>query len=526
MVATSAVVAGLAAAFSADPAAGTSVAPIAVAEPLRNSRDELNLAEFPLALISDRVPAGLKTLVFEDSIRDQGTGEVVTRRLTISASDRYGLPTPADDDVIVALVYLTKQANGLSNRLVPFSRYQLLQVLGWPDKGQSYDRMEESLKRWLGVTLFYEKAWWDKEEQAWVDENFHILDNVTIYDLETHRKRRQKQIGKGPADLPLSSFAWNDVIFRSFQAENLKKLDLNVYFRLRLAPAKRMYRFLDKRFYRKHRWQFDLREFACEHIGFSRNYDNAQLRRKLQPSVEELEASGFLEPLAPEERYMQVRRGEWKVLFLKKADSAPEVAPRSNTAALKALVKELTTRGVTPAVAAEIIETHPAERIRVKLEVFDWLTENRDERATKNPAGYLVQSIRNDYVPPKGFEPKAEREARQMAAEEAKRKRKEADAKREADEKAKLEAETGRLDAYWKSLSASEQEKLRAEATAQASPWLREHAEKTSSLLAEAARTQIIHAHIRKLLDEQPAVQQDGQGAGDSAAKPGRRKRA
>ena len=34
-------------------------------------RDEMNLAEFPLATLADRVPQGCKTLVFEDRIWDR-----------------------------------------------------------------------------------------------------------------------------------------------------------------------------------------------------------------------------------------------------------------------------------------------------------------------------------------------------------------------------------------------------------------------------------------------------------------------
>ena len=32
----------------------------------RVGRDEMNLAEFPITLLADRVPEGCKTLVFED----------------------------------------------------------------------------------------------------------------------------------------------------------------------------------------------------------------------------------------------------------------------------------------------------------------------------------------------------------------------------------------------------------------------------------------------------------------------------
>ena len=56
-------------------------------------KDELNLAEFPLSAIADRLNPEQKTLTFEDRIWDESRGEMVPRKLTISASDNYGLPT-------------------------------------------------------------------------------------------------------------------------------------------------------------------------------------------------------------------------------------------------------------------------------------------------------------------------------------------------------------------------------------------------------------------------------------------------
>ena len=131
-------------------------------------RDELNLAEFPITLLADRIPAGCKTLEFEDALFDQQANALVTRRLTITGSDRHGLPTAVDDEILVALIQLTKLGNNFTNRRVSFTRYELLKLLGWGDRGDSYDRIEESLNRWMGVTLYYDKAWWDKD--------FEVLD--------------------------------------------------------------------------------------------------------------------------------------------------------------------------------------------------------------------------------------------------------------------------------------------------------------------------------------------------------------
>ena len=60
-------------------------------------KDELNFAEFPLATVSNRVLDGSKTVVFEGTGWDRRLGRRVARRLTISGSERYGLPTATDD---------------------------------------------------------------------------------------------------------------------------------------------------------------------------------------------------------------------------------------------------------------------------------------------------------------------------------------------------------------------------------------------------------------------------------------------
>lgn len=455
-----------------------------------DGRDELNLAEFPLTALSHRAPENVKKLVFTDRIRDQGTGELITRRLTVLASEEFGLPTSLDDDVLVGLIQLTKRSNNFSDRTVAFSRYALIELLGWPDNGQSYARVEESLTRWLGVTLLYEKAWWDKEEKAWVDEHFHIIDNVTLYDLET-RARRKRQ---GNTEPPLSSFSWNRVMFRSFQAENVKRLDLKLYFELHHAPAKRAFRFLDKRFYRSRRLEFDLREFACEHVGLSRKYDIGKIKEKLEPSLRELEEKHFLEPLRREERYVQVGRGAWRVIFIKCAD-APK---RLTKARAQALERQLWARGVTERTATELVARFPTERIAVKIEVFDWLRENGKERLFRNAPGYLVRSIEEDYAPPSGFETSAAR-AERVRVKEVERER----AREERDrgfrrEEERREAEEAPVLRYWSSLSPQEQETLKALALSEADPWLLTQYERC---LAEGSAERAAH-YLQPILDK------------------------
>lgn len=421
-------------------------------------KDELNLAEFPIAALADRVPDGQTTLVFEDRL-DRRDGPPIVRRLTIMGTAKHGLPTSADDEVLVGLIQLTKRWNNFTDPRVSFSRYELIELLGWPQTGQSYRRIEEALHRWVGVVLSYENAWWDNAAKSWVDENFHVLDNVTIYDRERRKPPPRGDAGKaaggrrgrkGEASAAaLSSFKWNEVIFRSFQSGNLKQIDLEFYLRLRLPTTKRMFRFLDKRFYRRDRLDFDLKTLACEHIGMSRSYKPTELKRRLKPALDELEKIGFLEPLGEDERYSWQGRGQWRIVFVRGPwgrGDGPEVV----TDEAAELAESLTTRGVAPRQAAELVETQPAARIRAKVDVFDWLVQQGDKRVGKNPAGYLVASIRSDYQAPAEYQPPAEAErlaeAESSAAEAERRRRRQARAEaeaakaREADIKARWEA--------------------------------------------------------------------------------------
>ncbi len=420
-------------------------------------KDELNLAEFPIAALTDRVPDGQTTLVFEDRLERRDSPPIV-RRLTIMGTHKHGLPTSLDDEVLVGLIQLTKRRSNFTDPRVHFSRYELIELLGWPQSGQSYRRIEEALHRWVGVVLMYENAWWDNIAKSWVDENFHVLDNVTLYDRERRRPAgRSGRSGKAP--LPLSSFRWNEVIFQSFQSGNLKQLDLDFYLSLRLPTTKRMFRFLDKRFYRRMRLDFDLRTLACEHIGMSRSYAPTELKRRLKPALEELERHGFLEPLSPEERYSYVKRGCWRIILIRGRAAQSGPLPPEQT---PELLEALKARGVTAKTAAELVEAHPASRIRTKIEVFDWLLRNEDKRVGKNPAGYLVASIRADYKAPSDFVAADDEAKVQEAERSADEKRREQRRARDEAEEAQARDREAELRAAWEQLPDAEREAILA----------------------------------------------------------------
>jgi hypothetical protein len=447
-------------------------------------RDEMNLAEFPITLLTERVPEGVKTLVFEDK---HGT-------LTVTGSDAHGLPAAPDADVIVALLHLTKTRNDFTDPTVSFSRYEVLRLLGWPDKGRHYHRLDESLNRWVGVTLYYDGCWWDNSIKCRVDAKFHIIDRVVIYDREVRRELRARQ-----QRLPLSSFTWGKDFFDSCRANNLRRLDLETYFGLKSAVSKQMYRFLDKRFYMRHDWTFDLREFALEHIGLARTYDDAgKLKAKLQPALEELEGIGFLEPMTAAERYSKTGRGAWNIRLVRKRP-APAEAPPAETQPPEpeptGLERELVDRGVTRSVAAELVRDFPADRITAQLERLDWLRETKPKRV-KDVGAYLADAIRKDFAPPAGFRSRA---ARAEAEATARAQQEQQEQARRAT--ARAQAERDRIQAYWEALPPERRAALEAEALAGADPADRAAYEAASAPpIRRLLQAGLRDAHLRRLL--------------------------
>ena len=471
-------------------------------KPLRQlGRDEMNLAEFPITLLTDRVPKDQKEAIYQDEIYDERTGLTLSRKLTISAGN-HGLTTAIDDEVILALIQMTKSKNNYTDRRVEFSRHELIQLLNWPRTGASYERILLSLKRWTSVFLQYENAWRDNRTKSWVSAGFHIIDNYEI----TDSRLTDEQL-----DLIPSYIIWNKVIFESFQAGYLKPLDYDLCMGLSNSTAKRMYRFVDKRFHHKPDWTFDLKELAHEHIGLGRNYEGpAHLKRNLRPAIEELESIGFLEPLPDSERFPKDGRN-WKIRLIQKTPTLP-ANPASQQPTLPlpepkppCLVTELANRGVTRATAAELVERHPAEAIRAKLDVFDWMAGKQDKRLARSPAGYLVKSITDDYAPPKGYVSREERQAREEArrAEE----REKAEQRRlQREQAARERALREEVDAYLERLTPAEREALEAEALAGADPEARQACGETvPTRFRGAALLGLVREHVARELSREAA---------------------
>ena len=78
-------------------------------EILKDGLDEMNFAEFPMGVVGNRVDPSVKTLLYVDTIFDKAQGKDILRRVMITGSDAFGLPTATDEEVFLALIQLSKQ---------------------------------------------------------------------------------------------------------------------------------------------------------------------------------------------------------------------------------------------------------------------------------------------------------------------------------------------------------------------------------------------------------------------------------
>jgi|APGre2960657444_1045066.scaffolds.fasta_scaffold00126_8 hypothetical protein len=484
----------------------------ALPEKFSEGRDELNFAEFPLGTIAERIDPTVKTLHFEDRIFDKSKNDWIPRKLTITGSDAHGLPTSTDDEVLLGLLQLTKLQQ-FKDRRVFFSRYQLIKLLRWPVNGQSYDRIDQALNRWIGVTLYYQNAWRDRETNQWVDEKFHILERIKIYSQENERSRPKPDPGQGSFEFASSFFVWNDAVYRSFTSGNIKSLDYDFVLELESSISRRLYRFLDKRFYKARNLSFELKNLSYEHIGLSRNSPVADLKRKLLTAIDELVGKQFLKPLPKEQRFRKERAGVWHVHFEKsdfvpvaanKASAETKTAPPGSETDLSettAVIQKLVDAGVRLETAVELAGKYPAAYIESKIQLTEHLTKTKSKKVSDNPPGFLITAIRTDIPLPRSFVTPEQKQAK----EEAKKKRQEVlqqqEAKRKEREEAAERERRRTIDQFWASLPKEDRIAAEAEALSQADRMYQDLLSKGGSL-AEAARQNLMDDYALERLSQ------------------------
>ena len=352
----------------------------------RSGRDEMNLAEFPIAVLSDRSTHDVLTFQVEDY--EPALRVFVIRKLTVTGDPQLGLPTAKDEEVYLALLQMTKVFNNFREATVLFTRCELIRLMGWKNRDWSYHRIATAFARLTGVRLFYENAWRDNTKRAYCTRGgFGLLDSYEIRDGRG-RSRDQREC--------LSEFRWNSVIFESFQAGYLKKLDYETV-RMLGPVARRMYRYLDKHFYppKYTTLEYDLKTFAFEHIGISRTGDVSGVRRTLSKGARELEEIEFL--ASEKKRFRESTKHEcgWEARFTMKGYRPRSSTPQDQQHATEQIARTAEER---PDLVNRYLDSLSAEqRNRLQIDAMDSAPAFLLEQA-QGPEGPLAEECRQQIL--------------------------------------------------------------------------------------------------------------------------------
>ena len=158
---------------------------------------DINMAEFPIAHLSQRLPRGIdKTQIrYSDYIKDF-SGKLIKRNWTIMSNAKMdvkddsgnvigqeliGIGGPSSLQVFYEILQIWREQGFKSNKIFIGTYYNLLKRLGWPICGTSYKQLEKDLNSLYGLEFIAENAYYDKETNRLVDAKIKLFEGFSLF---------------------------------------------------------------------------------------------------------------------------------------------------------------------------------------------------------------------------------------------------------------------------------------------------------------------------------------------------------
>ena len=120
------------------------------------TREEMNIVEYPITLLSKKIPKGVSKIEYIDWVTIDGKKRPL--KWIVSGSEEYGLPVGGDQDIYIAIME-TWREDGFKDRTIPIgSIYKMLKKMGLPPSTRNYARFQQSLDRLTGIYITAENA--------------------------------------------------------------------------------------------------------------------------------------------------------------------------------------------------------------------------------------------------------------------------------------------------------------------------------------------------------------------------------
>ncbi|MFC6618756.1 replication initiator protein A [Deinococcus radiophilus] len=372
--------------------------------------DEANSARLGLICVQERIPEDYTRWDIEFLVDDRPS------RLTcISPGEYGGVPHGLDGDFATILNVMYLEQGAPESGIVHTTAYQMLQRAGFPDSGQYYQSLQESLDRLKAATYTASESWRDHKRQRWTTVKFNIIERITA----------ETQDGLGFGSGTTLKIQLARPVVESIREKYLKPLDMSFVLSLKRSLTRSLYRVLDA-----HRYQPSMTAEAAAEFRINlqqwarecklRETVPARIKRNLESAHKELVERGYLTSVEYEGS-----RADTVIIYtfgdLPATTPAPE--PVIEVVPDAPVTDALRRYGVAPTVARNLVSEFGESLVTQRLEKFEAMLKSGYQARKKS--ALLVDIIRDQggkYADPEGYQVEPQRsEANLQAATVAKR---------------------------------------------------------------------------------------------------------
>jgi hypothetical protein len=416
--------------------------------PQESVRSEVNFLNYPFFALSRKDAQTRTTTEYIDERGDKKFSWVV------SANPRYGYPRPFDQQVFKAIEYIISELKRrnpqqpIKNPIRIGSLYRIAKLMNVADKGRVYKDIKEAILRMKAATIHSKGTFYDKGRKRRVEAAFSLVDQAVFLGEELNNGEL--------ADSNYVSFG--SPYLESWNAKYTKPLDYTYYRSLHSPISARLYDLLGVKFSGNPFINYRYSKL-CQLLPVTRYQYLARAKQQLEQAHQELISTEFLANVEwvkvkndPQDWLVYYWAGERAKKEIEEADkqgalpppddlelgqmppapSTPQQADEDNDDVANALQNF----GISKKQALRLAKKYPAQYVLEKLELTQWLVEKKSPLVSKNPQGFLVKALEDDYKPPIQYKSKStkatqpreseEQEARLAAQEEYRKDKEEA----------------------------------------------------------------------------------------------------
>jgi hypothetical protein len=152
--------------------------PTPVTPAVDSSKYELSLAEFPVFLVSTKLPADLTSINYTDTIYPEGVP--TERHWKVTWATEYGPPTQSASETFFELYQIWKEEGFKSEWIYFKSIYALLKRRNISKSKRSYEQITRDLNCLTGINIIAKNAFYDSSKKKYIDGAFHLFEEVIL----------------------------------------------------------------------------------------------------------------------------------------------------------------------------------------------------------------------------------------------------------------------------------------------------------------------------------------------------------